>query len=151
MHHPPTSESGTRPRGGSRRRPNFPPGKYALTANYPVTGTTRSPILRSFAIANQATQGHGRRNSFSRRDLVGTTLLRVHGRTRLNAPIAGIASTQGYWEVGSDGGIFAFGDAAFYGSTGGTHLNAPIVGIASTPDGAGYCSLRGVFALVTPT
>jgi hypothetical protein len=32
--------------------------------------------------------------------------------------------------VASDGGIFAFGDAAsaFYGSMGGTKLNSPIVG-----------------------
>jgi len=47
-------------------------------------------------------------------------------------------ATQGYWEVGSDGGIYSFGTAHFYGSMGGTHLNAPIVGIASTKDGGGY-------------
>ena len=45
---------------------------------------------------------------------------------------------RGYWEVGADGGIFAFGDAAFFGSTGALHLNAPIVGMAATPGGAGY-------------
>ena len=28
---------------------------------------------------------------------------------------------KGYWLVASDGGIFAFGDAAFFGSTGGIH------------------------------
>ena len=58
------------------------------------------------------------------------------GGTPLNEPIVGIASTpdgRGYWEVASDGGIFAFGDATFYGSMGGTPLNEPIVGIASTP------------------
>ena len=44
----------------------------------------------------------------------------------------------GYWEVASDGGIFAFGDAGFYGSMGGKPLNAPIVGMAATPDGGGY-------------
>jgi len=44
------------------------------------------------------------------------------------------ADGHGYWEVGGDGGVFAFGDAAFYGSTGGQHLNAPIVAIAPTPD-----------------
>ncbi len=31
--------------------------------------------------------------------------------------------------MASDGGVFSFGDAVFYGSEGGTHLNAPIVGI----------------------
>jgi hypothetical protein len=44
----------------------------------------------------------------------------------------------GYTEVASDGGIFTFGDAGFFGSEGGSHLNAPIVGIASTPSGNGY-------------
>ncbi len=55
----------------------------------------------------------------------------------------------GYWLVGRDGGIFAFGDAPFAGSTGGIHLNQPIVGMASNPAGTGYwfvASDGGVFA-----
>ena len=63
----------------------------------------------------------------------------------LNKPIVGMAATPdggGYWLVGSDGGIFSFGDAQFYGSTGGIHLNQPIVGMAATPDGEG-CWLVG--------
>jgi hypothetical protein len=44
----------------------------------------------------------------------------------------------GYWLVASDGGIFTFGDAGYYGSTGAVHLNQPIVGMATTPDGKGY-------------
>ena len=36
----------------------------------------------------------------------------------------------GYWFVASDGGVFAEGDAVFYGSMGGQHLNQPIVGMA---------------------
>ena len=35
----------------------------------------------------------------------------------------------GYWMTGSDGGVFSFGDANFYGSMGGTVLNKPIVGM----------------------
>ena len=56
-------------------------------------------------------------------------------------PIVAMAATpdgQGYWLVGSDGGVFAYGDANFYGSTGAIHLNEPIVGMAATPDGRGY-------------
>ena len=37
---------------------------------------------------------------------------------------------KGYWLVAADGGIFAFGDAGFYGSTGSLPLNKPIVGMA---------------------
>ncbi len=40
---------------------------------------------------------------------------------------------HGYWLVAADGGVFAFGDAAFAGSAGGLHLNAPIVGMAAGP------------------
>ena len=52
-------------------------------------------------------------------------------------PIVGIAATptgNGYWLAASDGGIFAFGDARFFGSTGAMRLNRPIVGIAATPE-----------------
>ena len=45
---------------------------------------------------------------------------------------------RGYWFVASDGGIFSFGDAAFYGSTGAIRLAKPIVGMAATPTGQGY-------------
>ena len=51
--------------------------------------------------------------------------------------------------VAADGGVFSFGDAAYYGSMGGLQLNAPVVGIASPPDGKGYwlaASDGGVFS-----
>ncbi len=41
------------------------------------------------------------------------------GGIPLNAPIVGIAATPDhgrYWLAATDGGIYAFGDAAFYGS-----------------------------------
>jgi hypothetical protein len=62
---------------------------------------------------------------------------------------AGTVRNLGYWLVASDGGIFAFGDAGFYGSTGGQTLNKPIVSMAATPDGKGYwlvASDGGIFA-----
>src|SRR3984885_6308815 len=51
-----------------------------------------------------------------------------------NVPLVGAAASSdggGYWEVASDGGIFSFGDATFFGSQGGKPLNEPIVGMAS--------------------
>ncbi len=55
----------------------------------------------------------------------------------------------GYWQVASDGGVFTFGSAGFYGSTGSMRLNKPVVGMAQTPDHLGYwlvASDGGVFA-----
>jgi hypothetical protein len=63
-------------------------------------------------------------------------------------PAASTTGTSAYWLVASDGGVFSFGGATFYGSTGGMHLNKPIVGIAATPTSHGYwlvASDGGVF------
>jgi hypothetical protein len=70
----------------------------------------------------------------------------------LAQPIVGMTATtdgNGYWLVASDGGIFSYGDATFYGSTGSIHLNKPIVGMAATHDGRGYwlvASDGGIFS-----
>ncbi|HET9692695.1 MAG TPA: glycoside hydrolase family 6 protein, partial [Acidimicrobiales bacterium] len=70
----------------------------------------------------------------------------------LNQPIVAMAATPdggGYWLAAADGGIFAFGDAPFDGSTGTLHLNQPIVAMAATPDGGGYwlaAADGGIFA-----
>ncbi len=58
-------------------------------------------------------------------------------------------SPHGYWLVGSDGGIFTFGSAAFYGSTGSLRLQRPVVGIVPTANRGGYwldASDGGVFS-----
>jgi hypothetical protein len=47
-------------------------------------------------------------------------------------------TSHGYWLVGSDGGIFTFGSAPFYGSTGSLTLVRPVVGMTLTADRAGY-------------
>jgi len=71
---------------------------------------------------------------------------------RPSHPVVGIAATpsgRGYWTVASDGGIFSFGDAQFYGSTGSIRLNQPIVGMTATPTGNGYwmvASDGGIFS-----
>ncbi len=57
------------------------------------------------------------------------------GGKPLNQPVVGMARNddgQGYWEVASDGGIFAFGDAPFLGSVGNMPINQPVVGMAAS-------------------
>jgi hypothetical protein len=64
-------------------------------------------------------------------------------------PPAPPAPQHGYWLVGSDGGIFTFGSAQFYGSTGSLRLQRPVVGIVPTEDRGGYwldASDGGIFA-----
>jgi hypothetical protein len=88
--------------------------------------------------------------------VIGTSIVsapaHAAGTYRSNSPIVGVASTPdggGYWQVAADGGVFAFGDAGFYGSMGGRRLNAPVVGMAATGDGRGYwlaAADGGVFA-----
>ena len=67
--------------------------------------------------------------------------------------MASTADGQGYWLVASDGGIFAFGDAHFDGSTGSMALNSPIVSMAPDDTSGGYWltgSDGGVFAFGAP-
>ncbi len=72
--------------------------------------------------------------------------------SNLNKPVVGATTTvdrKGYWLVAGDGGIFNYGDAQFYGSTGNLTLNKPIVGISPTSDDQGYwmvASDGGIFS-----
>src|SRR5581483_4090016 len=59
----------------------------------------------------------------------------------LNRPIVAMAATpdgHGYWFTASDGGVFTFGDAAFFQSLGSVPQQRPIVAMASSADGGGY-------------
>jgi hypothetical protein len=60
------------------------------------------------------------------------------GATHSTPVSLGVDPAPRYWTVATDGGVFSFGVAHYYGSMGGHHLNQPIVGMASTPDGGGY-------------
>ena len=66
------------------------------------------------------------------------------------APVAPpAADVAGYWIVGADGGVYAFGSAPFKGSAGALKLNKPVVGMAPTPSGQGYwlvASDGGIFS-----
>jgi subtilisin family serine protease len=82
----------------------------------------------------------------------GTFAGYTRGGLSLNRPVVGGATSaqlNGGWSVAADGGIFTFGSAQFYGSTGSIKLNKPIVGMASTPSGRGYwlvASDGGIFS-----
>jgi hypothetical protein len=65
----------------------------------------------------------------------------VAGITGINGRPVDMAATpdgKGYWIVDSDGGVFAFGDAAFAGSMGGRPMAADVVGMARNATGSGY-------------
>ena len=54
------------------------------------------------------------------------------------APPPAAPANSSYWLAASDGGIFTFGNAGFYGSTGGLRLNQPVVAMAPSPSKGGY-------------
>jgi hypothetical protein len=60
------------------------------------------------------------------------------GPTPSPTPTPTSTGPHGYWLVGSDGGIFTFGSASFYGSTGAMKLQRPVVDITPTADDGGY-------------
>jgi matrixin len=74
------------------------------------------------------------------------------GDTVLTGPLVDVAASRsgnGYWQLGSDGGVFSYGDAPFYGSTGDIKLNRPVVSMSPTSSGKGYWFVAddgGVFA-----
>ena len=101
--------------------------------------------------AQQADRRHGRHarrqgvlaRGLRRRDLLlrRRRLLRLDRVITLNKPIVGMAPTpdgKGYWLVASDGGIFNFGDAGFYGSPAGGPGLDPTEKVVSTDSGQGY-------------
>jgi hypothetical protein len=63
---------------------------------------------------------------------------------------AGSCDGGGYWLIGADGGMFAFGDARFHGSLPGKGIRVDdIAGMVAAPSGAGYLLVGadgGVFA-----
>ena len=100
-----------------------------------------SPVANSFWLVTTA----GSVEAYGVPDLGGAT-------APLNQPVVTAEATgdaAGYWLTASDGGVFAYGDAKFYGSTGNLRLNRPIVGMSRTPDNKGYwmvASDGGIFA-----
>jgi hypothetical protein len=128
-----------------------PNGTIGITiAGY---GAANQGIIQHYEVAGSAGHSLGKRSwPMFHHDPQLTGFLSQGAPGHLTQPMVGMAATpdgKGYWNVASDGGIFSFGDATFFGSTGGIHLNKPIVGMAATRDGQGYwlvASDGGIFA-----
>jgi hypothetical protein len=110
----------------------FNPGEVSKTVTVAVKGDTLNESDETFSLilSSPANAVLGRAQAF------GTI-------------IDNEQSPQGYWFVAADGGIFAFGNAGFFGSTGSLRLSQPIVGMAATPSGNGYWLVAadgGIFA-----
>ncbi len=128
-----------------------PNGTIGITiAGYNVAN---QGVIQHYEVAGSAGRSLGKRSwpMFHQNPQL-TGWLSQPGPAHLNKPIIGMAATgdgRGYWNVATDGGLFAFGDAGFYGSMGGQPLNRSIVGMAATRDGKGYwlvASDGGLFA-----
>ena len=111
-----------------------------------------TPTGRGYWILEDGLSGMGTVDAFGDAATGLGDEMSATGGTGVNGvPVAIVAtpSGQGYWIADSDGGVFAFGDAAFYGSMGSAELAAPVVAMAATPSGHGYwlaAADGGVFA-----
>jgi hypothetical protein len=110
--------------------------KYLESNGYLPAGSTWTALSMGWEIASTGGQNETFANSEFRVSM-----------------ISGGEANSGYWLVGSDGGIFNFGGAGFYGSTGSLKLQRPVVGITPTSSNNGYwlvASDGGVFAYNAP-
>ena len=110
----------------------FNPGETTKTVTVQIRGDTLNETDETFSL------------------MLSSPSNAVLGRTQAFGTIVdNEQSPQGYWFVAADGGIFAFGNAPFFGSTGNLRLRQPIVGMAASPSGKGYWLVAadgGIFA-----
>ena len=112
---------------------------------WPVTAIELSPVDGYWLVytngVSSGVWGFGNAyphdDAYAAPDAMYNLAVALRGREALVA-MASTPTGHGYWLAGSKGGVFAFGDAGFYGSMGDRRLSAPIVDIAAAPDGKGY-------------
>jgi hypothetical protein len=131
-------------------------GRYAAVADAtPVTTSTTSTTAPSTTTTSTTSTTAPSTTTTSTTAPASTTTTTAPASTTTTTTtspgfdVRPVSKRAGYRMVASDGGIFTFGDAPFYGSTGDLRLNKPIVGMASTPTGDGYwlvASDGGIFA-----
>ncbi len=125
---------------------DVPVTAYSVTATDLNTGVTGAAILAAASTTSIVVPGlvAGDRYQFAV-TAENTLIITAPGISN----VVGGPDGRGYWLDATDGGIFTFGSAQFYGSTGNLVLNQPMVGMAATPDGKGYWLVAadgGVFA-----
>jgi hypothetical protein len=120
------------------------PGQHL---NAPIVGIASTPDGGGYWLV----ASDGGVFSFGDAEFFGSVPGALKPGAHLSAPIVGVAASpgaidlrsgrfsgDGYWLVASDGGVFSFGDAGYFGSVPGAlkhgaHLSAPVVGIAASP------------------
>jgi BclA C-terminal domain/Collagen triple helix repeat (20 copies) len=111
------------------------PTKLGLFRTVPTAGVALA--LLGIVLATDNVHTRGRTNTSLSSRLASAT------------QVAMVNNGSGYWLVASDGGVFTYGSAQFYGSMAGRHLNSPITGIVASASGKGYWLVGkdgGVFA-----
>ena len=124
---------------------NLTAGTYSVGANYSGYGTYGS----SSALAIDLVVEQGSGSPTTTQPGSPTTTQPGSPTTTPTTTTPPQVSATSYYEVASDGGLFSFGDAQFYGSMGAKPLVAPIVSMATTPDGKGYYEVAsdgGIFS-----
>jgi len=116
------------------RAPRFPDPRSHRLRRTLVTGLAALAVLT--ALSGPVTAGADPAASTT----TTTTSPAVTTHTGSAAVSPAVASVSAYWVVASDGGVFSFGGAPFYGSTGNIRLNQPMVAISATSptDTGGY-------------
>ena len=110
-----------------------------------------TPDGKGYWVLERTLSGLGRVQSFGDAGNYGdeATIDSSGGHNGTPVSMAATSDGGGYWIVDSDGGVFAFGNAGFFGSMGGHLLNAGVVDMGVTDDGLGYwlvSSDGGVFS-----
>ena len=117
---------------------NGPPVPAAIVVAATQIPPPATPVITGTTITGNTISGEfygiwlaGARSTTTSPNTITTT---AGGSDIFDVPPPG----SGYWMSATDGGVFNFGSAGFYGSMGGKHLNAPVIGMAQTMDQGGY-------------
>jgi hypothetical protein len=135
------------------------PDAQRLQYRYLLTGPSVSLdsgwVANKWSVpAHKLDPGTVYRFSVSVRDPNGALASRSGSFTTAMLPTAAdvipTSTGKGYWQVASDGGVFSYGDARFFGSVPGLSIRTDLImGMARTPDDGGYWLVGrdgGVFA-----